>query len=249
MRVWVAAWACLGLVSAADLHYSQEELEKEARKQTVFYDSLVRLQSVSTRHFLCGNELQFSSDAGLLVTAEPKNDQHSSLWMLGSAAESPAHNYDRALRCDDVVTLTAMGLDRRLRADSQPSPLSKNGLVSTLGRDGEIAPGERFKLVCANQNTGSTVVGATEFHLFNEALGNYVFASRSHIFNANNCGRNCPIMNELEVCAVRAKSSDTKWRVYNGVFFAHKEAAPASDKWVYAADEPFPGEEGLGGEL
>mgnify|MGYP003385143438 FL=1 len=39
-------------------------------------------------------------------------------------------------------------------------------------------------------------------------------------FDQRNCGQQCPIMDQLEVCAVSpTKSANTYWRTGQGVFF------------------------------
>lgn len=114
-------------------------------------------------------------------------------------------------------------------------------MASTMSDESLVDATERFTVECTNQTAGSTMKGSTIFQLHNNALPAYLFATRSHYFNANNCGRGCPLMNQLEVSGFHAASDATKWRIADGVFFSHEAKPEDKTKWVFGRDEPLPG--------
>lgn len=59
-----------------------------------------------------------------------------------------------------------------------------------------------------------------KINLKHSATGKFLHANANVRFDMRNCGQQCPIMDQLEVCAVPpSKGPNTYWRTGQGVYF------------------------------
>ena len=98
------------------------------------------------------------------------------------------------------------------------SPLSKQQEVSAFG-DGDLFGdnGDDWKVICSTEFWMREEV----VHLQHVDSGKYLGASSTVKFTHQNCGRNCPILNHLEVFGRGAKDAYGQWFVEEGVVLSH----------------------------
>ena len=50
--------------------------------------------------------------------------------------------------------------------------------------------------------------------------GKYLYTTSKHRYTVQNCGQQCPIMDQQEVCAIsKANDPSTNWKTGQGVYF------------------------------
>ena len=77
----------------------------------------------------------------------------------------------------------------------------------------------------------------------NNGTQKYLQTRKNYAFNRNNCGRNCPILGQLEVSSSSVDDYYSKWRVTSGFFFDGKENKLLKEKeevqWVQDVANDF----------
>lgn len=80
------------------------------------------------------------------------------------------------------------------------------------------------------------VTSRTIFYLRNSGTQKYLQTRKNYAFNRSNCGRNCPILGQLEVSSSSVDDYYSKWRVSSGFLFDGKHEKLAKEReeieWV-----------------
>ena len=63
----------------------------------------------------------------------------------------------------------------------------------------------------------------TIFYMRNSGTQRYLQTRKNYAFNRSNCGRNCPILGQLEVSSSSIDDYYSKWKVSSGFLFDGKD--------------------------
>ncbi len=67
--------------------------------------------------------------------------------------------------------------------------------------------------MCEDDEPGTILMGKTIFDFKHVITNRYLYTDKRYEFNNQNCGRDCPILGQLEVAADRYPTASTKWKV------------------------------------
>ncbi len=102
------------------------------------------------------------------------------------------------------------------------SPISNQQEVSAFGEDGVGDTGDDWT-VQPKKSSGSNdqywKVGELVY-LKHADTGMYLGSTEQAKFTMNNCGRNCPVMNHLEVFGRSSPDSFTYWKSETGIYLS-----------------------------
>ena len=186
--------------------------------------SAIKLAHIESgrKFFLISEEKNLQSGSGQqLVTASEDNRTPEGLWQVreGHNAESGTCESGRPVRCGEIVRLTHLRTNVNLHTHAIRSPLSNQHEVSGFGENGEGDSGDDWKVVCdgVTRNRAMYWVRGAPIQLRSMATHRLLGASSTVKFNENNCGRGCPILNQLEVFGRDGNDSYSHWVVESGV--------------------------------
>eukprot|EP00986_Skeletonema_menzelii_P003839 scaffold1254_cov158-Skeletonema_menzelii.AAC.16 len=126
------------------------------------------------------------------------------------------------VKCGQMIRMTHVTTMNNLHTHGIKSPLSNQHEVTGFGGgNGDGDRGDNWKVVCDGGGYFSSSAEYWErsspIMLQSETTGRYLGSSSSVQFTQQNCGRNCPIMNHLEVFARNSNDQYTQWKVEMGV--------------------------------
>jgi len=186
--------------------------------------SAIKLTHVESgnKYFLQSDEQQLQSGSGQqLVTAIENDRSPKGLWQVREGSEEGICEVGTPVKCGQTVRLTHVITGSNLHTHGIKSPLSNQHEVTGFGQDGSGDSGDDWKVVC---ETGSYFGGANEFwkrdaliQLRSIATNRYLGASSTVKFTQQNCGRGCPILDNLEVFGRSSNDSYSHWKVELGV--------------------------------
>lgn len=143
------------------------------------------------------------------------------LWQIREQYMGQFREAGTPVKCGDVIRLMHVDTGSNLHTHGIRSPLSNQHEVTGFGQNGEGDAGDDWTVVCEG---GGYFGGAAEylnrdrpFQLQSAATKRYLGASSTVKFTEQNCGRGCPIMNQLEVFARSTNDSYSHWKVELGV--------------------------------
>lgn len=170
------------------------------------------------------DERQLNSGSGQqLVTAVQNNKTPNGLWLVrGGHGEATNCEVGTPVKCGQEIRLTHVTTGKSLHTHGIKSPLSNQHEVTGFGGgEGEGDSGDNWKVVC---DGGGYFSSSAEYWLRdkpimlqNAATNRYLGSSSTVQFTQQNCGRNCPIMNHLEVFGRSTNDQYTQWKVELGV--------------------------------
>ena len=177
--------------------------------------SSIKLRHDVTGYRLHSHEISWGSGSGQQsVTAVNSDSDTNSLWTIyGQLGQCPSST---PVSCGDVIRLKHGRTGNFLHSHNHRSPLSKQQEVSCYP-DGQTDSGDYWVVECVEK---------TNYWMRSDAVvlrhldtSTYLTTARTYVFNDRNCGRNCPIAQQLEVSAKTKTTRDTKWVAAEGFFF------------------------------
>ena len=185
--------------------------------------------SDATYH-LYSDDIQMHGGSGQQIVTFAKNDPSSpkTLWQVRpkhhseEGREYPTTNNDdtcgkaaEPVKCGSIIRLTHLRTMTNLHSHGVKSPLSKQQEVTAFGqgdRNGDA--GDNWKVECSGPywKRKSTV------RLLHVDTGGYLGGTRQAVFNQNNCGGGCPIMNHLEAFGRKSKDELSMLEADLGVY-------------------------------
>lgn len=171
---------------------------------------------------LRSDEQQLQSGSGQqLVTANDNDRSPKGLWQVRGPSTGEVCETGTPVKCGSTIRLMHVLTGSNLHTHGIKSPLSNQHEVTGFGQDGAGDAGDDWNVVC---ETGSYFGGANEIWKRNEpiqlqsaATKRYLGASSTVKFTEQNCGRGCPILNNLEVFGRTKNDSYSHWKVILGV--------------------------------
>jgi len=155
-----------------------------------------------------------------LVTASPDKGGVSSLWLIREG-----HGMDPCASGDKIpfgskIRLTHVETGGNLHSHLVRSPLSNQQEITAFGQEGEGDHGDDW---IVNPVTGSDAFWKKDQAVFitHDATQKHLGCSEQAKFSMNNCGRQCPVMDHLEVFGRGTKDALVQWKTTMGVFL-HK---------------------------
>ena len=136
------------------------------------------------------------------------------------------------MKCGDKVRLEHNQTGKNLHSSKgKAAPLSQRQEVSGYGDDGMGDRGDDWQLECneisqygSTKKQGENITGKDLFFLKHVDSGCYLISERTHSFTQANCGRQCPILNQLELSCISAKPQKTSiFKMDSGFFFPPKD--------------------------
>ena len=124
------------------------------------------------------------------------------------------------VQCGHTIRLTNVETKRNLHSHTVQSPLSKQQEVSVFeGTD----VGDNWKVECLTQkqaDDGDVAIWrrGESVRLVHVVTGKYLAGSSDAEFNERTCGRNCPLMNHLEVFARDSRDSLADIQAEQGIY-------------------------------
>mmetsp|Transcript_12203 Transcript_12203/g.18433 ORF Transcript_12203/g.18433 Transcript_12203/m.18433 type:complete len:227 (+) Transcript_12203:36-716(+) len=182
--------------------------------------STIKLIHAETKHHLHSHGIAYGSGSGQQsVTCHGSTDDQGSMWILKEASTAPAVcEAGKEIKCGDHIRLQHLSTGKNLHSHLFKSPLTNNQEVSGFGENGEGDTGDNWEVIC---KPGSQWWIRGETVQFKHVdTGKYLYSSESGKFSVRNCGQNCPIMGQLEVCAFsRQGDPKTRWKTGQGIYF------------------------------
>mmetsp|Transcript_14679 Transcript_14679/g.40569 ORF Transcript_14679/g.40569 Transcript_14679/m.40569 type:complete len:222 (-) Transcript_14679:1468-2133(-) len=156
-----------------------------------------------------------------IVTAVSNPTTTNALWLIrapnsdrSDVASACQDGPGTPIRCGSSIRLTHLNTMRNLHSHGQRSPLSRQQEVTAYGEgDGRGDAGDDWMVVCDGEHW------QREKHVQFQHVdtGKYLGASSTVQFTQQNCGRQCPIMNHLEIFGRGQKDGFSKFVVEMGV--------------------------------
>lgn len=107
------------------------------------------------------------------------------------------------------------------------APLSGNQEVSGFGDGGNGDTGDNWQVQCeTNDEFWKRDKPVAFMHVDTKK---YLTSSDAHKFNQQNCGGQCPIMDQTEVSAGNKKDAFAKWNTDQGLYFPPKDGVHNND--------------------
>ncbi|EJK44231.1 hypothetical protein THAOC_37248 [Thalassiosira oceanica] len=184
--------------------------------------SAVKLTHIESggKYYLTSDERQLQSGSGQqLVTAVANSESPKGLWQIRNGSDEPFCEAGWPVKCGQKIRLTHLQTGSNLHTHGVRSPLSNQHEVTGFGQDGEGDSGDDWIVECSSGGYRSkTHLNRDEpFMLKSGATGRYLGASSTVKFNEQNCGRGCPILNQLEVFGRNRLDDYSHWRIELGV--------------------------------
>mmetsp|Transcript_5826 Transcript_5826/g.8670 ORF Transcript_5826/g.8670 Transcript_5826/m.8670 type:complete len:218 (-) Transcript_5826:281-934(-) len=175
-----------------------------------------------------GNEYALSSSPARinsgsgqqLVTSSPDKSGHGSLWVVKEAHGKSTCNPGEKIPFGTHIRLTHLETGRNLHSHNVRSPLSQQQEVTAFGEGSDGDDGDNW-VVNPNGGSGSYWKKDQMVVLAHAVSGKYLGCTDQAKFHRNNCGRNCPVMDHLEVFGRSSRDKFTTWKTSVGVYL-HK---------------------------
>lgn len=134
------------------------------------------------------------------------------------------------IKCGEVIRLEHIDTGKNLHSHLFRAPLSGNQEVSGFGDGNNGDTGDNWQVICETSDTYWTRFKPVS--LMHVDTKKYLSSSDSLKFNHQNCGGQCPIMDQTEVSATARKDANSKWQTDQGVYYpqnSHKNNQANSD--------------------
>lgn len=187
---------------------------------------------IKLKHTEKGKSYYLSSDERIspqgndqqLVTASPESDNMTTFWIIRESHQNPSPcQTGTKIPYGSKVRLQHLESGVNLHSHQKRSPLSGQQEVTGFGENGEGDTGDDWVVNAKSNTNGSDdkywrIGSNVQLMHFDTKV--YLGSSEQAVFNAQNCGRGCPIMNHLEVFGRRSADSFTTWRTDTGIFIS-----------------------------
>lgn len=155
-----------------------------------------------------------------LVTASPDTNGVSSLWIVREGHGMDPCPTGQKIPFGTKIRLTHVETGGNLHSHHVRSPLSNQQEITAFGQEGEGDHGDDW---IVNPAKGSDTYWKRDQYVFitHDATQKHLGCTEQAKFSMNNCGRQCPVMDHLEVFGRADKDSFVQWKTNMGVFL-HK---------------------------
>mmetsp|Transcript_61585 Transcript_61585/g.71656 ORF Transcript_61585/g.71656 Transcript_61585/m.71656 type:complete len:250 (+) Transcript_61585:18-767(+) len=224
---------------------SPEEMKTEIDSKIIYYGSSVRLMNIQAKYNLHSHDLRYGGGSNQQsITCVPSNRDDNSLWLIKSAHGERIRHFSEPVKCGDTVRLEHTATQKNLHSHDFIAHISKKYEVSGYGEQGNGDAADDWKILCSNQENGTTLMGSSIFDVQHVLTGRYLYTEMSHKFTQQNCGYNCQTMGFLEASADVQPSAATKWKISSGFFFLPN----ASDDYLKENGDDDTSERNPGGD-
>jgi dolichyl-phosphate-mannose--protein O-mannosyl transferase len=134
----------------------------------------------------------------------------------------PPCEVGKPVKCGDIVRFEHVETGKNLHSHLFRAPLSGNQEVSGFGERGFGDTGDNWQILCdaSNEIYWQRYKPVTLLHVDTRQ---YLSTTDSFRFNQQNCGGQCPIMDQTEVSTSKKKDVYAKWFTDQGVYFPSKQ--------------------------
>jgi dolichyl-phosphate-mannose--protein O-mannosyl transferase len=198
-------------------------LSKASEKGPVTCGSVFKLRHKDTGKNLHSHAVAWGSGSGQQsITVTGKAADKGSLWLAKeSSRSSDICELGSPIKCGDYIRLEHVDTGKNLHSHLFRAPLSGNQEVSGYGDNGQGDTGDNWQVMC-------TASGAEYWDrsapitLLHQDTNKYLMSSSQHLFTQQNCGHQCPIMDQNEVSGGAKRTSTVVWMTEQGVYFPFK---------------------------
>ena len=150
------------------------------------------------------------------------------MWIVKESQNEPPCEVGKPLKCGDIIRLEHADTGKNLHSHLFRAPLSGSQEVSGFGDRGTGDTGDNWQVLCDSSNDifWQRYKPVTFMHVDTRK---FLSSADNFKFNAQNCGGQCPIMDQTEVCAANKKDVHTKWFTDQGVYFPSKSTNTDED--------------------
>jgi dolichyl-phosphate-mannose--protein O-mannosyl transferase len=128
------------------------------------------------------------------------------------------------VKCGDIVRLEHVETGKNLHSHLFRAPLSGNQEVSGYGEKGVGDTGDNWQVLCDSSNEIYWQRYKPVIFLHVDTR-KYLSTMDSFKFTPQNCGGQCPIMDQTEVSCSGKKDVYAKWIADQGVYFPSKKVS------------------------
>ena len=189
--------------------------------------------AIKLMHQKTGFHLNSQSDASWsgrgsgqqVITLSPEAGNHLSLFLVREShqkrkKEENVCSAASPIKCNSIVRLTHLLTNKNLHSHnhikSQMNPKGFEVSAFSPHSNGEGDEGDNWMVMC---EPGYKYWGRNvPVRLYHVDSNRFLSAEEKYQFNGRNCGRNCPIMNHMEVSSLGGDSvANSKWVVTYGI--------------------------------
>lgn len=151
------------------------------------------------------------------------NDK-GSLWLIKEAFGDNVCNIGAPIKCGDVVRFEHVDTGKNMHSHLFRSPLSGQQEVSGFGDGGNGDTGDNWQVLC-DSPSDRFWERYSPVSLMHVDTKKYLSTAAAHRFTQQNCGGNCPIMDQTEVSAGSKRDGSSKWLTDQGLYFPTKDSS------------------------
>ena len=182
--------------------------------------SVIKLIHQDSGYMVHSHPIAWGSGSGQQsVTSTQTSSDAGSLWIVKDSTTSAiACEIGEPIKCNDKVRLEHSQTGKNLHSHLFRAALSGNQEVSAFGENGNGDTGDNWIVRCDGKNEKFWRRNAP-VHFEHVDTKKWLYTTPQVKFTMQNCGQACPIMGQTEMSASNYKSSATKFRTGQGVFF------------------------------
>jgi len=205
-------------------------ISKASDKGPVTCGSVFKLKHKDTAKNLHSHAVAWGSGSGQQsITATGKASDKGSLWLVKESTKSnDTCELGTPIKCGDYIRLEHVDTGKNLHSHLFRAPLSGNQEVSGYGEHGVGDTGDNWQVGCTAQGAAYWDRNSP-ITLMHQDTNKFLTTSSQYLFTQQNCGHQCPIMDQNEVSTGAKKNSATIWMTEQGVFFPFKEDNEETD--------------------
>ena len=174
----------------------------------------------NNKYFLNSGGHRINAGSGQqLVTSSPDSNQASSLWIIKEGDSADVCTPGKPILFGTKIRLSHVETGANLHSHNVRSPLSNQQEITAYGQEGSGDRGDNWIVNPARGSEKYWKRGA-DVHIQHADTGKYLGCTEQAKFSRNNCGRNCPVMDHLEIFGRDRKDDFTKWSSDVGVFLS-----------------------------
>ena len=134
----------------------------------------------------------------------------------------------RPIACNEIIRLEHATSGKNLHSHLFKSPLSGSQEVSGFGEGGNGDTGDNWRIVCEGNAVKQWMRG-DPILVVHADTGKLLYTADSFKFNQQNCGHQCPIMDQTEVAASSKRDSKARWITGQGIYINPKFVKDSND--------------------
>jgi len=209
MQRWWGAAAAICALALGSAVVGEEETEGPGN---VSYFSVVKLQHTASSARLHSSQMTYGTGSGQqAITAYPVGGDPNSYWIVKGPHGEKQPAQGAPVECGGTIRLQHVGTTANLHAHNHKSPLTGNIEVSGYGEGDEWGDEyDDFTVECADE---------ADFWLRDQPV--YLYHKKMAGYLSSNAAVKFPrtIRDHQEVCLMKKKTANAKWRTNEGVYF------------------------------